>query len=106
MRLNSTSRATPAVAAVAERGASARALRPRLAILLALAGGLLLAGAFPPIGVWPLAVIGPALLTIALWQQRARVALSAGVVFGLAFFFPLLTWLVNVAWYEIGRAHV
>ncbi|MGB6457111.1 MAG: apolipoprotein N-acyltransferase [Streptosporangiaceae bacterium] len=99
MRLNSTSRATPAVAAAAERGASARALRPRLAILLALAGGLLLAGAFPPIGVWPLAAVGPALLIIALWQQRARVALSAGVVFGLAFFFPLLTWLVNVAWY-------
>jgi apolipoprotein N-acyltransferase len=98
VRLISTSQATPAGTTV-RPGASARALRPRSAVLVALAGGLLLAGAFPPVGIWPLAAIGPALLTIALWQQRARIALVAGLVFGLAFFFPLLTWLVNVAWY-------
>ncbi|MGH3302406.1 MAG: apolipoprotein N-acyltransferase, partial [Streptosporangiaceae bacterium] len=100
MRLNSTSQATTGAAATAvEPGTPARALRPRFAVLLALAGGLLLAGAFPPIGVWPLAAVGPALLVIALWQQRARIALTAGLAFGLAFFFPLLTWLANVAWY-------
>jgi apolipoprotein N-acyltransferase len=74
-------------------------LQPRFAVLLAVAGGLLLAGAFPPIGIWPLATVGPALLIVALWQQRARTAFFAGLAFGLAFFFPLLTWLVNVAWY-------
>jgi apolipoprotein N-acyltransferase len=74
-------------------------LRPGQALLTALAGGLALAAAFPPVGIWPLAAMGPALLAIALWQQRARTALAAGLVFGLAFFFPLLTWLVNVAWY-------
>ncbi|HEY2077289.1 MAG TPA: apolipoprotein N-acyltransferase [Streptosporangiaceae bacterium] len=74
-------------------------LRPSLALVAALAGGLALAAAFPPAGVWPLAAIGPALLTVALWQQRARVALGASFVFGLAFFFPLVSWLVNVAWY-------
>ena len=39
------------------------------------------------------------MLVVALWQQRARTALAVGAVFGLAFFFPLLSWLVNVAWY-------
>jgi apolipoprotein N-acyltransferase len=74
-------------------------LRPWLALLTALAGGLALVAAFPPAGIWPLAAVGPALLTVALWQQRARVALAAGFLFGLAFFVPLVSWLVNVAWY-------
>src|ERR1700728_93966 len=76
---------------------------PRLAawqaLLVAIAGGLALAAAFPPAGWWPLAAVGPALLAIALWRQRLRIALAAGLVFGLGFFFPLLSWLVNVAWY-------
>ncbi len=54
---------------------------------------------FPPAGFWPLAAVGPALLVISLWRQRLRTALAAGAVFGLAFFLPLLSWLVNVAWY-------
>ena len=74
-------------------------LRPSLALATALAGGLALVAAFPPAGIWPLAAVGPALLAVALWQQRARVALLAGFVFGLAFFFPLVSWLVNLAWY-------
>jgi len=98
VRLVSPGYASPA--AVGATGvAPAGWLRPRWALLSALAGGLALAAAFPPIGIWPLAGVGPALLAIALWQQRARTALAAGLVFGLAFFFPLLTWLVNVAWY-------
>jgi apolipoprotein N-acyltransferase len=99
VRQSGTSQATPTAAAATEPGAPGRVLRPRYAILLALAGGLLLAGAFPPVGFWPLAALGPALLTIALWRQRARTAAVAGLAFGLAFFFPLLTWLLNVAWY-------
>jgi apolipoprotein N-acyltransferase len=39
------------------------------------------------------------MLTIALWRQRGRVAFAVGAVFGLAFFLPLLSWLVNLAWY-------
>jgi len=99
VRQSSTRQATPTAAVATEPGAPGRVLRPRYAILLALAGGLLLAGAFPPVGFWPLAALGPALLTIALWRQRARTAAAAGLAFGLAFFFPLLTWLLNVAWY-------
>jgi apolipoprotein N-acyltransferase len=70
-----------------------------LALLTALAGGLALAAAFPPASIWPLTAVGPAMLILALWQQRARTALAAGAAFGLAFFFPLLAWLGNVAWY-------
>jgi apolipoprotein N-acyltransferase len=69
------------------------------ALAVAAAGGLALAGAFPPAGFWPLAVVGPALLTVALWQRSLRGSLAAGFVFGLAFFVPLLSWLINLAWY-------
>jgi apolipoprotein N-acyltransferase len=70
-----------------------------LALLTAMAGGLVLAAAFPPVAFWPLAAVGPTLLILALWRQRLRVALAAGALFGLAFFYPLLSWEINVAWY-------
>ena len=98
MRLISTGTALPTAAADV-RPQPAPRLRAWQALLIAAGGGLVLAAAFPPAGVWPLAVAGPALLTIALWRQRLRTALAAGAAFGLAFFFPLLSWLVNVAWY-------
>ncbi len=58
-----------------------------------------LAVAFPPAGLWPLAAAGPALLVIALFRQGLRASFVIGLVFGIAFFVPLLSWLVNVAWY-------
>jgi apolipoprotein N-acyltransferase len=61
--------------------------------------GLSLAGAFPPVGVWPLALAGPALLTLALAGKRPLPALALGTTAGALFFVPLLSWLVNVAWY-------
>jgi apolipoprotein N-acyltransferase len=97
VRLTSPSPAIPAVAA--SRPATAGGLRPAAALVTALAGGLALAAAFPPVGCWPLAAAGPALLVIALWRQRLRTALAAGAIFGLVFFFLLLPWLVNLAWY-------
>ena len=42
---------------------------------LAVAAGLTLAGAFPPVGFWPLAIAGPALLTAALWRKRPMMTL-------------------------------
>ncbi|MEP7025984.1 MAG: apolipoprotein N-acyltransferase, partial [Actinomycetota bacterium] len=81
-------------------GPDGRVALPAIAALaLAAVGGLALAGAFPPAGFWPLAAAGPALLTIALWRRSLRGSLAAGFVFGLAFFVPLLSWLVNLAWY-------
>jgi len=71
----------------------------RWALLIALAGGLLLAAAFAPVGLWPLAAVGPAALVIALSGRSLRASLAVGLVFGVAFFFPLLVWVTNVAWY-------
>jgi apolipoprotein N-acyltransferase len=70
-----------------------------VALIVAAAGGLALATAFPPAGVWPFAAVGPALLVTALWRRSLRGSFLAGLVFGLAFFIPLLSWLLNVAWY-------
>ena len=75
------------------------ALRLRTALAVALAGGLAMAASFPPAGVWPLAVVGPALLVVALWRRSLRGSMLIGLVFGAAFFLPMLTWMINVAWY-------
>jgi apolipoprotein N-acyltransferase len=69
------------------------------AVLVAVAGGLALASAFPPSGIWPLAAVGPALLVVALWRRSLRASFLVGLAFGAAFFIPLLSWLLNVAWY-------
>ncbi len=74
-------------------------LRLPWALLTAVAGGAALVAAFPPAGFWPLAAAGPALLVIALHRQGLRASFLIGLVFGIAFFVPLLSWLVNVAWY-------
>ena len=76
-----------------------RGLRTWQAVAVALAGGLGLALAFPPGGFWPLAVAGPALLVVALWRRSLRGSFLVGLVFGIAFFVPLLSWVLNVAWY-------
>lgn len=84
----------------ARRPAGSRPLlRLRWSLLVALAGGLLLAVAFAPVGVWPLAVVSPALLVVALAGRSLRAAFAVGLAFGLTFFFPLLAWVVNLAWF-------
>ncbi|MGH3171423.1 MAG: apolipoprotein N-acyltransferase [Trebonia sp.] len=74
-------------------------LKLHWSLVAALAGGLLLAAAFPPAGIWPLAIAGPALLAVALSGRSLRASFLTGLVFGVAFFFPLLSWVLNVAWY-------
>ncbi len=81
------------------RDAAGPPLRPRWALLVSLVGGLLLAAAFPPYGLWPLAFVSPALLVVALSGRSLRGAFTNGLVFGLAFFFPLVAWVVNLAWF-------
>ena len=85
------------------RGAPPARLVPRLALgwalLAAVAGGLVLTAAFPPAGAWPLAPLGPALLVLALQGRSLRASFVIGLLFGLAFFIPLLSWLINLAWY-------
>jgi apolipoprotein N-acyltransferase len=91
--------AEPATADPISTGPGSVVLRTRWALLVSLAGGGLLAASFPPLGLWPLAVAGPALLIVALAGRTLRASLVCGLVFGLAFFVPLLSWLINVAWY-------
>ena len=76
-----------------------RGLTLRWALPTALGGGLALAAAFPPAGVWPRAVVGPALLTVALAGRTLRGSFLVGLVFGVPFFFLMLSWVLNVAWY-------
>jgi len=73
--------------------------RTRWALLLSAAGGLATFAASPPLGVWPLAFLGPGVLVVALTGRRLRSSFGCGLVFGLALFVPLLSWLINVAWY-------
>lgn len=47
---------------------------------------------FPGYGVVPLAVLGPAALALAVHGRSARGGLWLGLVCGLAFFVPLLSW--------------
>jgi apolipoprotein N-acyltransferase len=82
-------------------GSGRPGLRLRWALLICLVGGGVLALAFAPYGVWPLAVAGPCLLVLALARRSLRGSLACGLVFGAAFFFPLLSWLINVAWYAL-----
>src|SRR6516165_2509724 len=71
----------------------------RWALLLSVAGGLAMFASNPPLDAWPLAVLGPALLVVALTGRSLRGSFGCGLVFGLALFVPLLSWLINVAWY-------
>src|SRR5215510_6218667 len=61
--------------------ATAARLRLPAVLAVALAGGLALVAAFPPIGIWPLAPAGPALLAVALWRRGPGTSLLAGLAF-------------------------
>lgn len=69
--------------------------------MVAIAAGLLLLVAQPPIGAWWTTYLAPAALLTALHLRPERSALLGGLA-GLAFYGPLLTWLVEpagaVAW--------
>ncbi len=67
-------------------------LRGRWAALLALAGGFVGVLAFPSFGVWPLAAVSVAALSVAVHGHRARVGAGLGLLWGLAFFVPLISW--------------
>ncbi|HVF20170.1 MAG TPA: apolipoprotein N-acyltransferase [Mycobacteriales bacterium] len=68
-------------------------MRAPSAALSAAVGGTLLTLAFPPVGVRPLALVGPALLLVAVHRQRLRRAGWLGLLFGMAFYGPLLVWM-------------
>jgi apolipoprotein N-acyltransferase len=71
---------------------NAPVLRRRWAAVLCLAAGAIGIVAFPRFGVWPLAFCSVAGLSIAVDGQRCRTGAWLGVLYGLAFFVPLLSW--------------
>ena len=81
------------------RAGDSGGFRTRWALLISVAGGLALYASFPPAGIWPLAVLGPALLVLALTGRSLRGSFGCALAFGLAQFVPLLSWLINLAWY-------
>ena len=66
--------------------------RRLLANLAAIVGGVALFAAFPPFGIWPLAVVGIALF-VGLFESRSWFgSFWIGMLFGFSFFLPLFEW--------------
>ena len=84
---------TPAAARPAARW-SVRGLRtrPPWRTLLAALGGLALLLSFPGFDVPALAPLGPAALAVAVHGRRIRTGFWLGLVLGVVFFVPLLSW--------------
>lgn len=64
-----------------------------VALLAALAGGLLLDAAGPGRSWWILAFPAAALIFAAIWQQRAWTGLLVGAIAGASFWLPHISWL-------------
>lgn len=71
-----------------------RLLRVVLRPVFAVAAGLLVCASFPPIGLWPAAIVGLAVFgwIIAADETSWRSGAFHGLLFGLAFYLPLLPW--------------
>ncbi len=92
----------PASGAQTARAGAFGGFATRWALLISIVGGAALFVSFPPLDAWPLAALGPALLVIALTGRSLRASFGCGLAFGLTLFVPLLSWLINVAWYAWG----
>ncbi len=66
-------------------------------LIAALVAGLLLAAAFPPLGWWPAAPAGVAVLALSVRGAGPRTGAVGGLLCGLALFLPLLHWSGAVA---------
>ena len=70
-----------------------RRLRLWVALLCAVAGGLLLDAASPSLGWWWAAFPGTAAIIAAVWQQRIGMGALIGAVAGASFWMPHISWL-------------
>jgi len=61
-------------------------------LLIALVSGVLGTLAFPPLGLWPLAIVSVAGLCLATRGRRSRHAAWLGLVYGAGLFGPMLHW--------------
>jgi apolipoprotein N-acyltransferase len=64
----------------------------RWASALAVAGGLVGVGAFPRFGIWPLAFVSVAALSVSVDGRRCRTGALLGFLYGLVFFVPVISW--------------
>jgi apolipoprotein N-acyltransferase len=64
----------------------------RWAALIAVVGGLAGVLAFPRFGIWPMAFVSVAMLSLAVSGRRSRTAAWLGYLYGAAFFLPLMQW--------------
>jgi apolipoprotein N-acyltransferase len=67
-------------------------MRARWAALVAVGGGLAGYLAFPTPGIWPLAFVSVAGLSVAVDGRRSRTGAWLGLLYGAALFVPLLHW--------------
>ncbi len=70
--------------------------RTLVVTLAALGAGLLVAAALPPVGVWPLAIVGIAVLDRLLAGQGAAARFRRGSLVGAGWLFPTLAWMVDM----------
>jgi apolipoprotein N-acyltransferase len=76
---------------------------PGLPLLLAAIGGLLTWGAFPGAGPWWAAVPGVALFYLAVVRTRPHYGALIGLVYGVAFLLPHLSWAgIYVGWFPLA----
>ncbi len=75
-------------------------------LLLSVVAGLSLWLAFPSHDIWPLAILGVALLALATRGTRPATGLLLGFVAGMAFFLPVLSWsgifVGNLPWFALA----
>ncbi|MFT4235864.1 MAG: apolipoprotein N-acyltransferase [Microbacterium sp.] len=62
------------------------------AVIVAAVGGLTLDASFPSIGIWPLTFVAVILGLVSLIGRRMGGAFLTGLVFGLAFYLPHVSW--------------
>jgi len=94
-RLGDTGRMLPRRTHGGPWAPAARASPPypaRWAALLAVGAGLVGVLAFPRFGFWPLAVVSVGAFCAAVHGRRSRTGAWLGLLYGLAFFGPLLHW--------------
>ncbi|HZD18375.1 MAG TPA: apolipoprotein N-acyltransferase, partial [Actinomycetota bacterium] len=76
-------------------------------LIVAVLSGLLLSVSFPPVGLWPVALVAPIPLLWMVREARPGRGALAGFAFGLAFFGSLLYWILlfgELAWLSLVLA--